>query len=85
MDDQELVNRINELAEQEHRLEEAHVGEGLRPEEEERLRKEDEDRNLTEWILRDARQTLSNPNATEKRKAEAEAMIAQYSQPETGN
>ncbi len=38
MDDQELVNRINELAEQEHRLEEAHVGEGLAPEEEERLR-----------------------------------------------
>ncbi len=38
MDDRELVNRINELAEQEHRLEEAHVGEGLAPEEEERLR-----------------------------------------------
>ncbi len=38
MDDQEIVNRINELAEQEHRLEEAHVGEGLAPEEEERLR-----------------------------------------------
>ena len=38
MDDQELVNRINELAQQEHRLEEAHVGQGLAPEEEERLR-----------------------------------------------
>lgn len=38
MDDQEIVNRINELAEQEHRLEEAHVGEGLAPDEEERLR-----------------------------------------------
>ena len=38
MDDQELVNRINELAEQEHRLEEAHIGRGLAPEEEERLR-----------------------------------------------
>jgi hypothetical protein len=38
MDDQEIVNRINQLAEQEHRLEEAHVGEGLTPEEEERLR-----------------------------------------------
>jgi hypothetical protein len=38
VDDQELVNRINELAEQEHRLEEAHVGDGLAPEEEERLR-----------------------------------------------
>ena len=38
MDDQEIVNRINELAEQEHRLEEAHVGQGLAPDEEERLR-----------------------------------------------
>ncbi|HVC69513.1 MAG TPA: DUF2630 family protein [Acidimicrobiales bacterium] len=38
MDDQELVNRINELAEHEHHLEEAHVGQGLSPEEEERLR-----------------------------------------------
>ena len=38
MDDQELVKRINDLAEQEHRLEEAHVGQGLAPEEEERLR-----------------------------------------------
>jgi predicted transcriptional regulator len=38
VDDQEIVNRINELAEQEHRLEEAHVGQGLAPEEESRLR-----------------------------------------------
>ena len=38
MDDQEIVNRINELAEQEHRLEEAHVGQSLAPEEESRLR-----------------------------------------------
>jgi hypothetical protein len=38
VDDQELVNRINDLAEQEHKLEEAHVGEGLSPEEESRLR-----------------------------------------------
>jgi hypothetical protein len=51
--------------------------------EEERLRKEEEDRKLTEWMVRDARQTLANPNATEKRKAEAEDIIARYSQPET--
>jgi Protein of unknown function (DUF2630) len=29
MDDAELVERINELVEEEHRLERAHVGEGL--------------------------------------------------------
>jgi Protein of unknown function (DUF2630) len=38
VDDQELVRRINELAAQEHTLEEAHVGQGLSSEEEERLR-----------------------------------------------
>jgi hypothetical protein len=38
VDDQELVHRINTLAEQERQLEEAHVGEGLAPEEEEKLR-----------------------------------------------
>ena len=37
MDDQDIVNRINDLAEQEHRLEEAHVGEGLSAQEQERL------------------------------------------------
>jgi len=29
MDDKDIVGRINELAEEEQRLEEAHVGEGL--------------------------------------------------------
>jgi hypothetical protein len=38
VDDQEIVNRINELAEQEHQLEEAPVGVGLSPEETEKLR-----------------------------------------------
>jgi Protein of unknown function (DUF2630) len=38
MDDQEIVRRINELADEEHRLERAHVGEGLAEEELTRLR-----------------------------------------------
>lgn len=53
--------------------------------EEERLRREEDNQKLTEWMLRDARQTLSNQNATEKRKAEAEVIIAQYSKSETGS
>ena len=36
MDDQEIVTRINELAAEEQRLEEAHVGEGLSDEERKR-------------------------------------------------
>ncbi|HLN42627.1 MAG TPA: DUF2630 family protein [Acidimicrobiales bacterium] len=38
MNDKEIVNEINRLAEEEHRLEEAHVGEELTPGESEKLR-----------------------------------------------
>ena len=38
MDDRELVNQINRLVYEEHKLEETHVGEGLSPADQERLR-----------------------------------------------
>jgi hypothetical protein len=38
MDDKEIVRRISELADEEQRLEEAHVGEGLSPDETARKR-----------------------------------------------
>ncbi len=38
MDDEELITRIGHLTDEEKRLEEAHVGEGLSPEEEERMK-----------------------------------------------
>jgi len=38
MDDADIVQRIRELTEQEHALERGHVGQGLSPEELERLR-----------------------------------------------
>jgi Protein of unknown function (DUF2630) len=38
MDDKQIVARITELAEEERRLEEAHVGEELGPQEQEKLR-----------------------------------------------
>jgi hypothetical protein len=38
MDDREIVARINGLVDEEHRLEEAHVGKGLSSLESERLR-----------------------------------------------
>ncbi len=37
MDDADLAQHISELADEEHRLERSHVGEGLSPEELERL------------------------------------------------
>jgi Protein of unknown function (DUF2630) len=39
MEDEDLVRRINELAAEEHRLEQAHVGDELSPAELERLRR----------------------------------------------
>jgi hypothetical protein len=51
--------------------------------EEERLRKEEDDRRMRVWMVRHARETLANPNAKDKQKKEAEAIIALYSQPET--
>jgi hypothetical protein len=38
MDDKEILTQINELAEEERRLEEAHIGEGLSDDEHARLR-----------------------------------------------
>ncbi len=38
MNDEEIVNQISKLADEEHRLEGAHVGEGLTPQQEEQLR-----------------------------------------------
>ena len=38
MNDKQIVEEINRLSEEEHRLEEAHVGEGLSSEEAEKLR-----------------------------------------------
>lgn len=38
MDDVEIVRRISELADEEHRLERSHTGEGLSDEERSRLR-----------------------------------------------
>jgi hypothetical protein len=38
MDDRQIITRIGELADQERQLEEAHAGEGLSPEEHQRLR-----------------------------------------------
>jgi hypothetical protein len=38
MDDAQIISRIHDLVEQEHKLEDAHVGEGLSVEEQDRLR-----------------------------------------------
>ena len=59
--------------------------EGKVIEEEERRRKEEEDQQFVSWVLRDARQTLANPNATPERRQKAEEAIALYAGPETAS
>jgi hypothetical protein len=73
MDDKEIVTRINELAAEEQRLEEAHVGEGLT--DDELKRKRDLEITLDEmWdLLRQRRAKRSagqDPDAAQQRSAD---------------
>jgi len=73
MDDKEIVHRISELAAEEQRLEEAHVGEGL--DDDEQSRKRDLEVTLDElWdLLRQRRAKRSagqDPDSAEVRPAE---------------
>jgi Protein of unknown function (DUF2630) len=73
MDDKQIVQRINELAAEEQRLEEAHVGTGLS--DDELVRKRDLEVTLDEmWdLLRQRRAKRSagqDPDAAEPRSAE---------------
>ena len=73
MDDKEIVHRISELAAEEQRLEEAHVGEGL--DDDELARKRDLEVTLDElWdLLRQRRAKRSagqDPDAAQQRSAD---------------
>jgi hypothetical protein len=73
MDDKQIVQRINELAAEEQRLEEAHIGTGLS--DDEVTRKRDLEVTLDElWdLLRQRRAKRSagqDPDAAEQRSAE---------------
>jgi hypothetical protein len=72
MDDKQIVERIGELAAEEQRLEEAHVGEGLS--DEEQARKRDLEVTLDEmWDLLRQRRAKRNagqdPDEAEQRSA----------------
>lgn len=51
--------------------------------EEERIRREQEDRAMSAWMVREAKKTLANPSSSEKLRRESELIIARYSEPET--
>ncbi len=64
MEDRQIITHISELADQERRLEEAHAGEGLTPEERERLR--DIERTLDQlWDLLRQRRALRRAGRSE--------------------
>jgi Protein of unknown function (DUF2630) len=73
MDDKEIVRRISDLAEEEQRLEEAHVGEGLSPDELERKRQLEITLDEMWDLLRQRRAKRAagqDPDAAEVRPAE---------------
>jgi len=70
MDDKEIVGRISQLAEEEQRLEEAHVGEGLNDDELARKRELEVTLDQMWDLLRQRRAKRSagqDPDATEPR------------------
>jgi len=70
MDDKEIVGRISQLAEEEQRLEEAHVGEGLSDDELARKRELEVTLDQMWDLLRQRRAKRSagqDPDATEPR------------------
>jgi uncharacterized protein DUF2630 len=72
VDDHDLVKRINDLAAQEKSLEEAHVGQGLSPQEEEKLRTIEVALDQAWDLLRQRRgrrHAGQDPNETETRSA----------------
>jgi len=73
MDDKEIVGRISQLAEEEQRLEEAHVGEGLNDDELARKRELEVTLDQMWDLLRQRRAKRSagqDPDATEPRPPE---------------
>ncbi len=80
MDDEELITRIGELADEEKRLEEAHVGEGLTPEE--AKRKEALEVSLDQmWdLLRQRRALRSTGRSPDEAAVRSEGTVEGYRQ-----
>ena len=80
MDDREIVARINGLVEEEHRLEEAHVGKGLSPTDADRLRSIEVQLDQCWDLLRQRRARRGagqDPEAAEVREA---SIVERYQQ-----
>jgi Protein of unknown function (DUF2630) len=80
MDDAEIVARINSLADDERRLEEAHVGEGLSEDEEQRLRNIEVALDQCWDLLRQRRARRSAGQDPEDAHVRSESVVERYRQ-----
>jgi len=80
MDDTEIVKEINRLSEEEHRLEEAHVGEALAPKERERLRRIEVELDQCWDLLRQRRARRSVGQDADGATTRPEGVVEHYRQ-----
>jgi hypothetical protein len=80
MDDHEIVGQINSLAEEEQRLEEAHVGEGLSDDEKKRLRQIELTLDQLWDLLRQRRATRSAGGDPDSASPRSEGTVEGYLQ-----
>jgi Protein of unknown function (DUF2630) len=80
MDDQEIVRRINELADEEHRLEQAHTGSALAYEELARLRAIEVSLDQCWDLLRQRRARRSTGQDPDDAQVRPEGVVEGYQQ-----
>jgi hypothetical protein len=80
MDDQQIVDRISELADEEHNLERAHAGTGLAQDELSRLRAIEVSLDQCWDLLRQRRARRSSGQAPDNVHVRPEAVVEGYQQ-----
>lgn len=80
MDDADIVQRIQDLTEQEHALERAHVGEGLSPDELERLHATEVALDQCWDLLRQRRARRNAGQDPDEAKVRSEGVVETYEQ-----
>lgn len=80
MDDHEIITQIGDLADEEMQLEERHVGEGLSPQEEERLRSLEVTLDRLWDLLRQRRALRSAGRSPEEAVLRSEGTVEGYRQ-----
>ena len=78
MNDREIVEQISRLAEEEHRLEETHVGEGLSSDETDKLRAIEDALDQCWDLLRQRRARRSAGQDPDEAEARPESVVERY-------